>query len=70
MGFTYTLIYTKSGNLWACKHNDRGFVSWKLLEDDNFMSGVDTDIRYYNCTNEEYSLGYPCSHSELIKNIW
>ena len=71
MGFSYTLVYTKSGNLWACKMlNNKGYVSWKLLDNDDFLSGVDVDIRYHSCSNEEQSLGYPCSHAEMRKAIY
>ena len=66
----YAIIYVKSGNLWVAKYLNEGYLSWKLLDDTDFMSSGDPKDRYEECCNEEYSLGYPCSKSEFFANVW
>lgn len=68
--YRYTIVYARSGNLWSVKYTNEGYISWKLLDCTEFYEAGDPEESYYECNNEEHSLGYPCSKKEFLNNIY
>jgi hypothetical protein len=73
MGYYYTTVYTKSGNVWIAKCSSVGYHSWKRIygdDDDDFLSGKSDELRYNESPSEEYSLGVACSHKDFMSQIY
>jgi hypothetical protein len=73
MGYYYTTVYTKTGNVWIAKCSSGGYHSWKRIygdDDDDFLSGKSDELRYLESNNEECTFGYPCSNKDFQSHIY